>query len=308
MTRFLVTGASGLLGLNFSLHANKLHDVIGTFNKNILKNVPFHTVAIDFSQEKLTISKIDEIHPDVVIHCAAMANLEECENNPAMAQFINAELPGKLANYCKKNDVKFVHISTDAVFDGKSGNYSEQDQPNPLSIYANTKLEGEKLVQIENGQAIIARVNFFGWSITGKRSLGEFFYNNLKEQNSINGFMDVMFCPLYVSLLTDLILEMVKKQFSGLYHVVSSNSMSKYNFGCEIANHFKFDPSMIRPISVDKSELIAERSKNLTLSTEKLTHDLGKSLPTIKQGIQSFFEDHQNGYAKSIRTFRFETN
>ena len=308
MARFLVTGASGLLGLNFSLHANNLHDVIGTFNKNILKNVPFHTVAIDFSQEKLTISKIDETHPDVVIHCAAMANLEECENNPAMAQFINAELPGKLANYCKKNDIKFVHISTDAVFDGKSGNYSEQDQPNPLSTYARTKLEGEQLVQEENEQAIIARVNFFGWSLSGKRSLGEFFYNNLREQNPVQGFVDVMFCPLYVSILTDLILDMVERQLTGLYHVVSSNSMSKYEFGCEIVDQFKFDPSIIHPISVDKSELIAERSKNLTLSTEKLTHDLGKSLPNIKQGISLFFEDHQNGYAKKIKQLGFVTN
>ena len=308
MTRFLVTGASGLLGLNFSIHAAKLHEVVGTFNQNKLKNVPFFTEAIDFSQEDHSISRIDEIHPDVVIHCAAMANLEECENNPSQAQYINAEIPGKLANYCKKNDVKFVHISTDAVFDGKNGNYSEQDQPNPLSIYAKSKLAGEYLVQEENEHAIIARVNFFGWSITGKRSLGEFFYNNLKVQNPINGFIDVMFCPLYVSLLTDLILDMVDRQLSGLYHVVSSNSMSKYDFGCEIAEKFEFDPSVIHPISVDKSELIAERSKNLTLSTEKLTRDLDKSLPTIKQGIHSFYEDNQNGFAKKIRTFRFETN
>ena len=308
MTRFLVTDASGLLGLNFSIHAAKLHEVVGTFNQNKLKNVPFFTEAIDFSQEDHSISRIDEIHPDVVIHCAAMANLEECENNPSQAQYINAEIPGKLANYCKKNDVKFVHISTDAVFDGKNGNYSEQDQPNPLSIYAKSKLAGEYLVQEENEHAIIARVNFFGWSITGKRSLGEFFYNNLKVQNPINGFIDVMFCPLYVSLLTDLILDMVDRQLSGLYHVVSSNSMSKYDFGCEIAEKFEFDPSVIHPISVDKSELIAERSKNLTLSTEKLTRDLDKPLPTIKQGIHSFYEDNQNGFAKKIRTFRFETN
>lgn len=308
MTRFLVTGASGLLGLNFSLHTSKMHEVVGTFNQNKLKNVPFHMLAFDLSRKNTSFSRMDEINPNVVIHCAAMANLEECENNPSQAQYLNAEIPGKLANYCKKNDIKLVHISTDAVFDGKSGNYNEQDQPNPLSTYAKTKLEGEYLVNEENDHAIIARVNFFGWSISGKRSLGEFFYNNLKAQNSINGFVDVMFCPLYVSILTDLILNMVEKQLSGLYHVVSSNSMSKYDFGCEIADQFKFDSSVIHPISVDKSELIAERSKNLTLSTEKITRDLGKTLPRIKQGIRSFYEDHQNGYAKKIRTLSFDPN
>lgn len=308
MTRFLVTGASGLLGLNFSLHTSKTHEVVGTFNQNKLKNVPFHTLAFDLSRKNNFFSRIDEINPDVVIHCAAMANLEECEKSPEQARYLNSELPGIFANYCKKNDIKFVHISTDAVFDGKSGNYNEQDQPNPLSTYAKTKLEGEYLVKEENDHAIIARVNFFGWSISGKRSLGEFFYNNLKAQNSINGFVDVMFCPLYVSILTDLILNMVEKQLSGLYHVVSSNSMSKYDFGCEIADQFKFDSSVIHPISVDKSELIAERSKNLTLSTEKITRDLGKTLPRIKQGIRSFYKDHQNGYAKKIRTLSFDPN
>jgi dTDP-4-dehydrorhamnose reductase len=290
------------------MHTSKRHEVVGTFNQNKLKNVPFHTLAIDLSREENIFSRIDEIHPDVVIHCAAMANLEECENNPSQAQYLNAEIPGKLANHCKKNDIKLVHISTDAVFDGKNGNYSEQDSPNPLSIYAKTKLEGEYLVKEANAHAIITRVNFYGWSISGKRSLGEFFYNNLKVQNPINGFIDVMFCPLYVSLLTDLLLDMVDRQLSGLYHVVSSNSMSKYDFGSEIANQFEFDSSVINPISVDKSELIAERSKNLTLSTEKLSRDLGKSLPTIKYGIQSFYKDFQNGFAKKIRTLSFDPN
>ncbi len=308
MTRFLVTGASGLLGLNFSLHVAKTHEVVGTFNQNILRNVPFHAVAIDFFQEKSTFARFDEINPDVVVHCAAMANLEECEKQPELAQIINAEVPGKIANYCQKNQIKFVHISTDAVFNGSNGMYAEFDQPNPLSVYARTKLAGEDHVQKENDQAIIARVNFFGWSITGSRSLAEFFYNNLKENNPINGFIDVIFCPLYVSLLTDLILEMVKRQLIGLYHVVSSNSMSKYDFGCEIADKFKFDQSLIHPISVDKGNLVAERSKNLTLSTEKLTLDLGKPLPTIQQGIQSFFEDHENGYAKKILQLSYATN
>ena len=123
MARFLVTGASGLLGLNFSLYTSRMYEVVGTFNQNGLRNVPFHTMAIDFSRENRFLSRIDEIKPNVVIHCAAMANLEECENYQERAHYINAEIPGELANYCQKNDIKFVHISTDAVFDGKNGNY-----------------------------------------------------------------------------------------------------------------------------------------------------------------------------------------
>jgi dTDP-4-dehydrorhamnose reductase len=202
--------------------------------------------------------------------------------------------------------VKLVHISTDAVFDGKSGNYSEDDLTNPLSVYAKTKRAGEENVQNQNPDAIIARVNFFGWSLSGTRSLGEFFFNNLISKNPINGFIDVNFCPLYVSHLSDLLLEMVKADLSGIYHVVSSDHMTKYEFGCAIANQFGLDHSLINPISVTKSNLKAERSLNLTLSSKKLSNDLNRSIPTTLDGINQFYEDYQNGYAQKIRNYSIE--
>jgi dTDP-4-dehydrorhamnose reductase len=199
--------------------------------------------------------------------------------------------------------VKFVHISTDAVFDGKSGNYSEHDLTNPLSVYAKSKRAGEENVQSQNSDAIIARVNFFGWSLSGTRSLGEFFVNNLLSRNPINGFTDVHFCPLYVSYLSDLLLEMVRVDLSGIYHVVSSDHMTKYEFGCAIAHQFELDQALIHPISVTKSNLKAERSLNLTLSTKKLSIDLNRSIPTTLDGIKQFYEDYQSGFAQKIRNY-----
>ena len=303
MTRYLITGASGLLGLNFTLRLLKENEVIGTMNQNVLKNVPFHTLSVDFFLNDQYLKIFESIQPDVIIHCAAMANLDDCEKFPEKAYSLNTELPGKLAHFSKRNAIKFVHISTDAVFDGKAGNYSEFDHPEPLSIYAKTKRDGEEQVLQENAEAIIARVNFFGWSISGNRSLSEFFFNNLKANNKINGFIDVLFCPLYVSLLADLLFEMIQKQLSGIYHVVSSDSISKYEFGCAIADKFGYDLSLINPISVSKSNLVAERSKNLTLSTQKLATDLGKPIPRIHQGIQCFYDDFYNGFASKINHF-----
>ncbi len=303
MIRFLVTGASGLLGLNFSFQAAMKNEVIGVVNKRGLNKVPFEVMSLDFLKDDNFVNTFARVNPDVIIHCAAMANLEDCEEFPEQAYQLNAELPGKLANFCKKNQIKLVHISTDAVFDGRSGNYSELDEPHPLSIYAKTKKEGEDFVIRENPDALIVRVNFFGWSINGNRSLGEFFYNNLNCNNPMNGFIDVYFCPLYVSLLTELLSEMVTKDFSGLYHVVSSDHISKYEFGCTIADQFGLDSSLISPISVTKSNLVAERSKNLTLSTEKLSYDLGKEIPTIQHGVKSFYYDHKIGYSEKIRSF-----
>lgn len=303
MTRYLVTGASGLLGLNFSLRTSKKNDVLGIFNQTPLYNLPFPSVSMDLLEKGVITNLLDTFSPDVVIHCAAMANLEACELNPDLANNINAIVPGEIAIACNDRKIKLVHISTDAVFDGNRGNYSEEDVPNPLSIYAKTKRAGEVNVFEQNPNAIIARVNFYGWSQSGHRSLAEFFYNNLKEQNPINGFVDVHFCPLYVTQLIDILVEMIEKNLYGIYHVVSDDQKSKYQFGCAIAEQFEFDKNLINPISVSESNLLAQRSLNLTLSTSKLSADLGHALPSISDGIKLFNNDFKNGYSETIRKY-----
>lgn len=303
MSRFVVTGASGLLGLNLSLKISANDEVLGIANTSPMEGLPFEIQVLDLVNDNFEKDVLDIYKPDAVIHCAAIANLEECEKNPDLAYQTNAIVPGEMAHQCKERGVKFVHISTDAVFDGKSGNYSEHDLTNPLSVYAKTKRAGEENVLNQNPEAIIARVNFFGWSLSGTRSLGEFFYNNLTAGNPINGFIDVHFCPLYVLQLSDLLLEMVRADLSGIYHVVSSDQMTKYEFGCAIANQFELDYALIHPISVSKSNLQAERSLNLTLSTKKLSSDLNRSMPTTLDGINQFFEDYQSGYAQKIRNY-----
>ena len=303
MTRFVITGASGLLGLNLSLQISNNDEILGVAHTSQLRELPFELLIMDLVQNDFNKLVLEKYKPDVVIHCAAIANLEECEKNPKLAFQTNAWLPGEIAKNCKNQGIKLVHISTDAVFDGRHGNYNEQDLTNPLSVYANTKLVGETNVLNQNPDAIVARVNFFGWSPNGKRSLAEFFYNNLSTKNSINGFTDVHFCPLYVGYLSEILLKMVELNLSGVYHVVSSDYLTKYQFGCEIADRFGFDPSLIKPISVSQSDLKAERSLNLTLSTQKLSKDLNQRMPTVKEGINRFFKDKLNGYAEKVRSY-----
>ena len=143
MSRFVVTGASGLLGLNLSLKISAFDEVFGIANTSPLKGLPFEIQVMDLVNDNFEKDVLEIYKPDAVIHCAAIANLEECEKNPDLAYQTNAVVPGEIAQQCKKRDVKFVHISTDAVFDGKSGNYSEDDPTNPLSVYAKTKRAGE---------------------------------------------------------------------------------------------------------------------------------------------------------------------
>ena len=299
--RLLVTGASGLLGLNLALEASWENEVFGSVNRNLLKNAPFTVIQSDLTQSGSLNELLEESRPDWVVNCAALANLEACEAQPDLAEKLNIELPEKLANYVAKGGARLVHISTDAVFDGKRGNYSEADQPNPLSKYAQTKLEGEQAVLAANPEAIVARVNMFGWSLSGKRSLAEWFLNNLSANQEISGFTDVYFCPLLATDLGKLMMDMLAKDLQGLYHVVSWDCSSKYNFGEKLARLFGYDPALIRPISFADSELIAERSLNLTLKADKLSKDLGTTPPDLDSCLERYHQQFLDGYPQAIQ-------
>jgi len=306
VTRLLITGASGLLGLNFAMQAagDSRYVVTGVVNHNELAGVPFRVVQADLARPQAVAELLERTHPDVVIHCAALANLEDCEAQPELAWRLNGVVPGELAAAAAQAGVRLVHISTDAVFDGQRGNYREEDTPNPLGVYARSKLAGEEAVARANPQAIIARVNFYGWSLNGTRSLAEFFYRNLSAGKNVKGFTDIFFCPLLVNHLASLLLRMVERDLQGLYHVVSAEHLSKYEFGCRIARLFDLDERLITPSSWKVGGLQAQRSPDLTMNTGKLARDLGTGLPDQQAGLQRFRELFDSGYAQQISLFR----
>jgi len=310
MKRLLITGASGLLGLNLALNAAQdqgakdsgKYDVYGTVNQHNLRTNAFKVIQTDLLASGALESLLEQTQPDWVIHCAALAELDACEADPEKAWQLNSLLPGKLANYVARGGARLVYISTDAVFDGQRGQYTEADTPNPLSVYARTKLEGEQAVTQANPDAIIARINMFGWSLTGKRSLAEFFFNNLNAGNQVMGFTDVYFCPLLVNEITSILGEMLEKGMRGLYHVVSSECTNKYDFGIRIARKFGLDENLIKPISVEESGLQAARSPKLTLRSDKLANALGKPLPDLSTAIDRFYTLYQQGYPQFLRS------
>jgi len=302
--RILITGASGLLGLNLGLKMAATHSIIGV-DRNKLAGTPFELLKVDLLDPGASTRLIEIVRPQAVIHTAALANLEACEENPQEAQRLNADLPGELAAVCAKHDLPLVHISTDAVFDGaKNGIYTETDNPNPRGVYSATKLQGEQNVFSAHPQAVVARVNFFGWSLSGKRSLSEFFYNSLSMGQPAKGFTDVWFCTMFVGDLAETLIKMLEKNLSGLYHVVGSEAITKYEFGVKIANQFGFNPELIIPISVEESGLKAKRSHNLRLSVNKLSTALGASIPGVSTGIEKFFTQYQQGYPQKMRSYQ----
>lgn len=302
--KLLLTGVSGLLGINFAQEMMSEHEIIGV-DRGKLTHAPFRILRKDLLDDDAVEFILDSAQPDWVVNCAALADLDACEHNPHLARRLNADLPARLAQACKTRGISLAHISTDAVFDGeKDGFYTEDDAPNPLGVYAQTKLEGEQAVLSENPQAIVARVNFYGWSLSGKRSLAEFFFNNLKNGKSMSGFTDVIFCPMLANDTARILVKMLQRGLSGLYHLVGPQAMSKYQFGVEIARKFSMQESEISPKSILSSSLTARRSHNLWLSTHKLSTDLGEDLPDFSTGLDEFYTQYREGYPQKIRSYQ----
>ncbi|MFN2119149.1 MAG: SDR family oxidoreductase, partial [Anaerolineales bacterium] len=300
MTRILITGASGLLGVNLAVQAAPSYQVAGA-SRRALHSTPFEAIQADFLHTDAVSRLLDACRPEAVIHCAAAADVDFCEQHPDEARLINVDVAERIASECARRGIRLVHISTDAVFDGqKEGAYTENDAPHPQGVYAASKLAGERAVAQANARAVVARVNFFGWSISGQRSLAEFFVNNLSKKVGVRGFTDVMFCPMFVGQLATLLLQIMKSSLRGLYHAVGTDAMSKFDFGHAIARQFGLDPGLIAPQSVDDSGLLSPRSHNLRLDTSKLSTDLGVALPDFSTGLRQFHTQFLDGYPQLI--------
>jgi dTDP-4-dehydrorhamnose reductase len=302
--RLLITGASGLLGFNVALDASRAHEVTGVVRTNLV-GTPFAVIQADLLEPHAVERVLEQTRPEAVIHCAAIADVDLCEREPELARATNTELPSRLAESCLRRRIRLVHISTDAVFNGeKAGSYSESDAPNPSGAYALSKYEGEQAVLFVDPLAIVARVNFYGWSLSGRRSLAEFFIDNLTQGNMVSGFTDVTFCPMLANHLGVVLLMMIKAKLHGLYHVVGPEAMTKYQFGVEIARRFGLDERRIQALSVDRSNLSARRAHNLWLSTQKLSTELGITLPEFSTGLAQFHEQYRQDYPQKIRSYQ----
>jgi dTDP-4-dehydrorhamnose reductase len=302
--RVLITGASGLLGLNLALEASRNHQVTGV-DRSKLASAPFPIIKADLLDRETVNRVLDEARPQAVVHCAAIADIDACEADPDAAHRANAIMPGYVADACRLRNIRLVHISTDAVFSGeKDGAYIEDDAPDPLGVYGITKLEGERAVLQVYPEASVFRVNFYGWSISGRRSLAEFFVNHLTGGSTINGFTDVTFCPMFAGHLAGVIVMALSHALPGVYHVVGPQAMTKYQFGIEIARKFGLPEGLISPQLVSKSMLSARRSHNLWLSTNRISTALNLELPDFSTGLDAFYAQYQQGYPQKIRGYQ----
>ena len=206
MKRILITGSNGMLGKELIKILDEKFELYGIdreSNKTI-KN----QFNIDLTDSDKVVEIIGKIKPYVIIHTAALINLDFCENNQKDTDLINIQVSGLLSSLCDK----IIFISTDSVFDGMVGNYFEESPKNPINYYAFSKSEAEELIMKNNKNAVIIRTNIYGSNSSSGNSLFEWAYKELSQGRTIKGFNDLIFNPVYTGQLADAILNLIEKR------------------------------------------------------------------------------------------------
>ena len=280
-----ITGANGMLGTALVSHLSKRHDIFATSRGKGMDGHNIEWDCFDLTNTVLLNQWLEGVRADMIIHCAAIINVDACEDNVEMARRLHVETTRIISNYLDANNGRLIYISTDSVFDGeKSTSYSESDLVNPLNIYAKTKLMGEKLVQSMNN-GLVLRTNIIGWTQKGNTSFAEWMLKSLIDNAPLNLFHDVYFSPLTVEELSLIIEKIIHNPIFGLYHCASSDSISKYDFGKKMAEIFQLSDSNISRISVDEMNFKAKRPKNMALNSDKLSDKLKYDIPSAVDSI-----------------------
>lgn len=295
-----MTGSRGFLGTNAGAFLRGRVNLVGQARVGAESALYERIIGLDLRNPTQMTDLIAEVRPDVVLNAAAISGHETSANDPEQAYAVNVVATKAIAEACAEVGARMVHISTDALFAGDRGNYTEGDEPAPFSYYGETKLAGEEAVRTALADHLIVRTNFFGWSETGRKSVLEFFVNSLRAGQNVRGYPDFIVTSIYIQTLLDAIWKFGSVGAVGTFHVASSDALSKYDYGRLIAEQFALDPELIARLGPDPGAHAASRSRDLSLNTSRAAGVLGAPLQTQAGGVRQAYDD-ESVLASSIR-------
>jgi len=284
----LVTGSNGLLGQKIleNLRKNDYTIIATSKGENRVKQDNYYTYeSLDITQEEEVNRILNLYSPDVVFNTAAMTNVDLCENERAICDKLNVDAVGLLANSCLKIDAHLIHISTDFVFDGKDGPYSENDIPNPLSYYGKSKYKSEKLLNTHLCKSSILRtIVLFGIAENlTKNNIVLWAKDQLENSNKINIIDDEFRAPTLAEDLAEACVLVAQKKAFGVFHICGKDLMSIYEMVVAIANFYNFDVNLINRISAAKLNQKAKRPLKTGFILDKAINKLGYNPHSFKE-------------------------
>jgi len=291
--KFLVTGSSGLVGQQVTLDLTENNqEVYSCFHNE--EPVHGNPVKLDLGDSEQIIKTIQKIKPDVIIHLAAMTNVDLCETEKEIAYLINAKSTEILAKESAKIDAFFEYISTDYVFDGTKPLKKENDTPNPLGYYGKTKLDGElSLNNMASSWAIARTSTPFGLH-PKKKSFPIWVKESLESQKQIKVLTDQYTSPTYVPNLSKMLIEVATKKISGIIHLAGATRISRYDFAQMVAEKLDLDKSLLLKARTSDMDWKAKRPMDSSLDISWATEILDEKPQTIEKSLNLFIKNLTN--------------
>ncbi len=290
MKRVLICGSNGLLGQRLALMLGERteYEVLNTSHHRsfVFDDRLFDYTQLDLVRKGDVKSLISSFQPDVVMNAAAMTNVDWCENHREEAWNVNVVGVEHLVEAARKVGAKLIHISTDYVFDGKTGNYSEEDKPNPINYYGKTKLAGENAIRIADvDHAILRTIVVYGSGINVKKNFALWVIDSLGSGSPIRCVTDQVGNPTHVSDLALAMIKIAELGKSGIFHICGKEQVSRYDFAVRIAEVFGFDRALIQPVLTSDLVQRAARPRRTNFVTLKAETELGFRPMSLQEAL-----------------------
>ncbi|MEJ2066742.1 MAG: dTDP-4-dehydrorhamnose reductase [Deltaproteobacteria bacterium] len=282
MQRVLVLGAQGMLG----------HDLLEVFSKEY-DVTGLDIDDLDITRQGSTRKTIKELAPDVVINAAGYTDVDGCEKKINKAFAVNGQGTKNVAKGCRDNGSKLIYLSTDYIFDGAKGSpYREDDPPNPLSIYGESKLMGERYIEEILDDYLIVRTQWL-YGVHG-RNFVETILALAEERGHIEVVHDQEGSPTYTADLSRAIAALISKKLRGTFHISNSGSCSWYDFALEIVRLANSSQVEIVPISSAALNRPAKRPPYSILNCQRLEQEAGVVMRPWQQALQDYFQRREH--------------
>jgi dTDP-4-dehydrorhamnose reductase len=238
---------------------------------------------------------VSNIQPEVIINTAALTDVDACEEQPDAAFEVNAISVGYLASAAKATGAFLVQVSTDGVFDGKKGHYSEDDTPNPINQYGLSKLKGEQAATNAGaGNWSIARASVvYGWGRPHRPNAATYVYRKLSKAENVSMVTDIYSTPTLNSNLARMLLDIAQLKLPGIIHTAGTTRLSRFDFALRLAETLQLDSSLIFPVKAQTMNWKARRPADSSLNVSKASQNLSNRPLDIDNALELLLEEYK---------------
>ena len=291
--KILITGASSLPGYRTTLEAlRRGYEVVGLYHTHPIpvEDERLRKVSIDVSQLDDLRRLIIEEDPDVIIHMAALGDVDLCEKDKVLAWKTTVEPSVEIASIASRISCFTIYLSTDYVFDGERGDYKEYDVPNPVNYYGLTKLMGEVAFRSScSSYAIVRASSIYGFG-PGRINFAKYLVGKLKAGEAVKALIDQYTSPTQASLLGRAVIEIAEEKMEGIFHVVGER-MSRYEFAVKVADVLGLDKSLIQAAEMREMKWLARRPRDSSLNYEETKRRIKTNFYSTENALKVLREE-----------------